>query len=367
MSKNIENNNEISDQGIIVDSHVLKENKVFFKKWKTRNNDFNKKSRTYKQIITSILFIFSLLIFSLFCVFDGKKLIDFENINNLINQGVESIINKYIAFPIAIFFSALGISFAGMGMQVVSRNPLASPTTLGYLPAVITGLAVSRLASGEQVIVPYIIGIVFGCSIILINFVMIKGSATEVGFKPILVGFAIGGMITGINTLIEEYGKDINIRLVGFIDKPVPFLTEHLYVSIALILISSISIIIMAPYYQIMSKDVILAKALGIKVNLVFWMTTVFAVLITVSTIMSFGILSLLGMVAPHMAKIINPKGKMSNNLINSFFISLILLTASNWLARVYTNFSFNFFSALASIPVFIYIFTSKKYRRNVE
>jgi ferrichrome ABC transporter len=85
----------------------------------------------------------------------------------------------------------------------------------------------------------------------------------------------------------------------------------------------------MAPYYTIIAKDYLLAKSLGIKVNLIFWLTAFFAVVATVSSIILIGVLTLLGMIAPHVARILNPKGNSFKQLLLSFVISLLLLTSS--------------------------------------
>ncbi|MER1908892.1 iron chelate uptake ABC transporter family permease subunit, partial [Citrobacter portucalensis] len=54
-----------------------------------------------------------------------------------------------------------------------------------------------------------------------------------------------------------------------------------------------------------------------------------FAIVSTVSSIILVGVLSLLGMIAPHVARILNPKGNSFQQLLLSFMISLLLLTSS--------------------------------------
>lgn len=321
----------------------------------------------FRRLITSLLIILSICVLICYCLFDGKELMNFKNIGEEINEGSAPYIRKFIATPIAIFLSALTLSFSGYSMQVVSRNPLASPTTLGYLPAAILGLAISKLAINQILYLPFIIGIVFASCLIVINFFLVKGNALEASFKPILVGFAIGGIITGINVLLEDLVKDINIKITGFVEPPINFQWQQLCIGGPLIIVSSLANLFMAPYYTIIAKDYLLAKSLGIKVNLIFWLTAFFAVVATVSSIILIGVLTLLGMIAPHVARILNPKGNSFKQLLLSFVISLLLLTSSRWLINVYNQFDINLFSAIAALPVFAYIFVSKQYRRNVE
>lgn len=320
-----------------------------------------------RKVAIALLTILSICVLICYCLFDGRELMDFKTIGEEISEGSSSYTRKFIGTPIAIFLSALALSFSGYSMQVVSRNPLASPTTLGYLPAAILGLAISKLAINHVLYLPFIIGIVFASCLIVINFFLVKENALEASFKPILVGFAIGGIITGINVLLEDFAKDIHIKITGFVEPPINFQWQHLYVGGPLIIISGLANLFMAPYYTIISKDYLLAKSLGIKVDLVFWLTAFFAIVSTVSSIILVGVLTLLGMIAPHVARILNPKGNSFQQLLLSFMISLLLLTSSRWLISVYNQFDINFFSAIAALPVFAYIFVSKQYRKNVE
>lgn len=352
------------------EENIKKQSLIFRKEKLSIHNKakyFKTKTDIFRIIAIILITVLSIIVFVLFCFYDGKKLINFELEAEFIKRNNDLIIRKIITNPISIVIASLGLSFSGFGMQIVSRNPLASPTTLGYLPSVILGLSISKIATSDVSSIPFILGIGFGVSIIIFNFLMIRGNLTQVGFKPILVGFAIGGMFSGINVLIEEFAVDFKAEIVGFQVLPINQVYTQIYVAGPLVLISIIINLLLTAYYEIISKDVILAKSLGIKVDLIFWITAICAVVATVSSIILVGVLTLLGMVAPHIAKIINPKGKIISNFFLSFVIAWLLLTSSQWVVDAYPSFDINLFSSIAALPVFIFIFVSKRYKKNVE
>ncbi|WP_208895139.1 iron chelate uptake ABC transporter family permease subunit [Ureaplasma diversum] len=300
--------------------------------------------------------------------FNEGKLIDVKQtlLNITISPHIYAV--KFIGIPLAIFLTSIGFAFSGYSMQAVSRNPLATPTTLGFMPAAMLGMLVSKAIITSEIYLPVILGILFASAIIALNFIMMKGNIFEAGFKPILVGFAIGGMMNGVIILLDRFVDQIKVKEIGFLYNPINFYSVvQLYICGSLILVSGICFMIMAPYYQIIERDVILAKSLGIKVDLVFWMTGLFAVICTVCSIILIGPLTLIGMVTPHVARILNPKGRTWENLLISMLISILLIASSRWLLDTYTSFNINFFSSVAALPVFGYIFFSKRYRKHVE
>lgn len=333
------------------------------KELKVKNNKFN-----WKIVVFSFLAVISLFILIFSSFFSEGKIINVQETINKINNFPHIYAVKFVGIPVAVFLTSIGFAFSGYSMQAVSRNPLATPTTLGYMPAAMLGMLVSKAIISNEIYLPVILGITFASIIIALNFIMMKGNIYEAGFKPILVGFAIGGMMNGVIVLLDRFVKDVNVKEIGFLYNPVVFNNRiQLYICGSLILASGICFMVMAPYYQIIQRDVVLAKSLGIKVDLVFWMTGLFAVVCTVCSIILIGPLTLIGMVTPHVARILNPRGRAWENLLLSMLISIILIASSRWLLDSYSDFNINFFSAVAALPVFAYIFFSKRYRKHVE
>ncbi|WP_051675848.1 iron ABC transporter permease [Ureaplasma canigenitalium] len=338
--------------------------------------NFEKKKKRrlmYQSFILVVVGLHASMFFLLYFFYDKELGISLEAIQRKVDQierGRDSALSAIVLEPVGVILSGIALSFAGFSMQIVSRNPLSGPTTLGYLPAAILGLAVSSLATGAEFSLPIVLGVVFAGSLIVINFFMIKGKIFEAGFKPILVGFAIGGMITGVNFLLKNYVNELrNANIANFVGNPLSGrpVIQDLYYTTPLILCSAIAVLAMSPYYQIMSKDILLAKTLGIKINLVFWMTAIFAVISTVSSIILVGVVTLIGLVAPHIARIINPRGSIWQNLFLSFFVSWFFVSTSKWLGRFQPAYDINFLSSILAMPVFFYIFSSKRFAKHVE
>ena len=208
-------------------------------------------------------------------------------------------------------FAGIGLSAAGVVMQSITRNPMASPFTGGISNAAAFGASVSIVFGigyrpGTElgtVVNAFVLSI--GCAL-LVYFVSIK-----VGMTPetiVLVGIALSYLFGAATSTIEFFANEHQLAAViqwDFGSLNGVKWKETVVVGVFTLLSSGI-IYGFAPALNIMiSGDDQVAKSLGIRVSLVRGTTGLLAVLATASVISFTGVIGFVGLAGPHIARML--------------------------------------------------------------
>ena len=274
---------------------------------------------------------------------------------------------KQVLVGSAIILAGFALPIVGCSMQITTRNKLAEPTTLGFYPVIFMGLLISQLITqGNYYLKNYLFAFLLSIIVILINFVIVKGKPGKQTFKSILIGFAINAIATGCNYLIIEYGHIENQDALNWIRGNFGGVTEtNLYISLGLILSFLIILFLLIPQFNLIQKDYILAKSLGINVDLIYWIVALCAVVITISSIILVGGIVLIGVVVPHITRMILRTDDNKIVMPMSGFIGMFLLSMSKWMVKGISYYgvslNINLLIAILAIPVFILLLKTNR------
>lgn len=327
---------------------------------KYKNTKFNIKNKLPTKIKVGIFFIVliclgvSLLSFFLDIRFGDVRFIDYSKFNDLY-------LTKWVLQPIGLMMAGIGLPAISCCLQITSRNQLAEPTTLGFYPIILLSLIVTKLTL-STLWVELISGFGFCLVIALINLLLSRQSIYKSNFKLVLIGFCLNGMFTGINWIIVSYKNISGINPLDWLLGGTSYtLTENnIIICSSIIIVCVLIIFILIPYLNIIQKDILLAKTLGVNVEAVFWIVGILSVFIVVSSIMIAGYVMLIGLVAPHFFRIIF---KTNNTKIiiplSSIFGMFVLLSAN--MLRNGTNVNINLLPGIMCIPILFMLLLGKK------
>jgi iron complex transport system permease protein len=204
--------------------------------------------------------------------------------------------------------AGMGLGIAGAVMQVVLKNPLASPYTLGISSAAGFGAAVAILL-GQGFFGSYLIAgnaFVFALlsSMVIVAIARHKGATPEI---MVLSGIAIMYFFSACTTLLEYFAdsdavKGVVFWMVGSLSKAS---WNELYV-LCFVLAVCIPILIWKSWdFDVMSSGDETAKSLGIDVGRTRNISMVISSLIVASIVAFTGTIGFIGLVAPHIARMI--------------------------------------------------------------
>lgn len=269
--------------------------------------------------------------------------------------------------------TGISLSCAGAIMQALLRNPLADPFTLGVSSGAAFGAALAIVAgasvfginlvqSGQWMIA--LNAFVFGCLAVLVVYGLarLKNSSTTV---LLLAGVAIGQLFSaGVSSLKyfsdNEALKDLVVWLMG------GFWGAKWQVLQILIPLLVVSLGILVKYawdLNALSAGEEVARTLGVKVKRIRWVCLLVVTLMASTTIAFTGIIGFIGLVAPHISRMII--GTDYRFLLPcSCLVGALLLLLSDTAARMLLSpveIPVGIITALFGAPFFIYLLVKKR------
>lgn len=202
-----------------------------------------------------------------------------------------------------------GLGIAGTVMQGILRNPLASPYTLGISAGAGFGAAIAIIlgagvVGGEYLVVGNAFIFALLCAFVILGLSSRRGATPE---TMILAGIAMMYLFSACTTLLEYFAnpdavKEVVFWMVGSLGK----VTWSKLYTISIVLMVSIPLLMWKSWdVNVMGAGDETAKSLGVNVHRARVFLMVIASLLTASIVCFTGTIGFIGLVAPHMCRMI--------------------------------------------------------------
>jgi len=216
-----------------------------------------------------------------------------------------------IRFPRIVggILAGFGLGACGCVMQAVLKNPLASPFTLGISAGAQFGISIAAVLGISLVGGPYVlIGNAFFfallCSGFIIGLSAIKGATSE---TLILAGIAVNYFFSAMSQLFHYFATDEQLRLMtswgmgdlaSFSWAKIPLILGVFAVCMPLLMLKAWDL-------NIMTAGDETAKSIGVNANRVRVYIMLVSSLVVATVVCFTGTIGFIGLVAPHMARMI--------------------------------------------------------------
>ena len=262
--------------------------------------------------------------------------------------------------------SGASLGVAGAIMQGVLRNPLAEPFTLGISSAAAMGASLALIAGfklfGSYSVVINAFISAFVATMVIYTIAKSKGMTPE---SIILAGIAIMFLLDAVTSFTQYLGTAEQLAAVVFWMMGSVSVADWGTVFIVF-LIAIISI----PYLILKASDITIigagddtAHSLGINVERVRMRTLVFGALLTASVTAFCGIIGFVGLVAPHITRMVIG-GDNRYVIQGSALVGGILLLGADTVARTILApmiLPVGIMTAFVGVPFFMYLFMRKR------
>lgn len=340
-----------------------------------------KKYETQKKIKIFVVFIILLIVLYL-SVFNGIvninlkrvlityfEILNFNEVEPLSKK--ELIILSDLRLARAFLGAIAGFLLAGCGtvMQAITQNKMSSPFTTGISSAASMGASlailffVEKFGYSEYTIIffAFIFGLI--CSLLVYGLSMIKGMTKSI---LILIGIAFNYLFSSGNAALQFVASDEVLSSIvnwtfgnfsGVSWKKISIMAGVLIIFFPYFFINAYS-------YNLLAVGEDVAISLGINVKKLRLISGLIITLL-VATVVSFvGVIAFVGIIAPHIARILIGD-EYRYNILLSGLVGAILLVLSDYIGRVMVSpivVPVGIVVSFIGIPVFIYlIMTSKR------
>ncbi|ACB86172.1 FecCD family ABC transporter permease [Natranaerobius thermophilus] len=344
-------------------------------------------SSTNKKILVILCLITVLFIVSLLALSYGASSVGPVDAFNILTSPIrstdavaevsntEKIIVLQLRLPRVLLAVMAGFSLAGAGvvMQGILRNPLVSPYTLGLSSGAAFGAALaivlqvgifgSGLSSYHELFIP---ANAFVFAMLTMFFIYIissmKGATSE---TLILAGVAIGYFFSALVSALKYISDSDELpELVYWL---MGSIIGANWTNIIIIFIPMvISIVILLRYswdLNVLGGGEEVAKSLGVDVKRMKIICLIFSSLIAAVAVAFTGIIGFVGLVGPHISRII--VGADYRFLLpTSCFMGALLLLSADTLARTMiapSEIPVGIVTSLLGVPFFLYLLLKKR------
>ena len=311
-----------------------------------------------KIILLSVIQVLLLLAVLVWSVITGQYPLTLKSL--LSGDTMSIMVFKRLRLPRALMgvIGGFGLSISGYIYQLIFKNPLASPDIVGGSSGASAGAALAIVAVSASVPVISIsafIGAVTALIITLLTADLVPGRNS---YTIVLAGIAIHSVAQTILMFLklaadpEKQLASIEYWIMGSLNGisrdslAIPFFTT---------LAGFIVIALLYRQVLILSTSEEEAVSLGVNVTSLRFIILMLATLIVSSIICVTGLISFIGLIAPHIARLLTKRNDIFT-YITSGFTGAILLTLADILARSVSpsELPVSIFTSLLGAPLLI-------------
>ena len=311
-----------------------------------------------KIILLSVIQVLLLLAVLVWSVITGQYPLTLKSL--LSGDTMSIMVFKRLRLPRALMgvIGGFGLSISGYIYQLIFKYPLASPDIVGVSSGASAGAALAIVAVSASVPVISIsafIGAVTALIITLLTAYLVPGRNS---YTIVLAGIAIHSVAQTI-LMFLKLAADPEKQLASIEYWIMGRLNGISRVSLAIPFFSTLAgfIVIALLYRQvlILSTSEEEAVSLGVNVTSLRFIILMLATLIVSSIICVTGLISFIGLIAPHIARLLTKRNDIFT-YITSGFTGAILLTLADILARSVSpsELPVSIFTSLLGAPLLI-------------
>lgn len=224
---------------------------------------------------------------------------------------------------------------AGFIMQRVTGNPIASPEVLGVATGGGAGLTVALFLFGFPSPPIMLASMALGALVAFFVVIIIAGRSGLSAERLLLAGIAITAFTMAIVSMVLAQGDMRSFILLTWISGSTnrAGVFEASAAVISLVVLTA-PLFLMGRWLSILPLGTVLSKSLGLGVVFSRLLLATLAALMTAIASFLVGPLSLTGLIAPHLARLIGFQ-QPRHQLAAAILIGAGLLMAADWLSRV--------------------------------
>jgi ferric hydroxamate transport system permease protein len=227
------------------------------------------------------------------------------------------------------------LAAAGMILQRMTDNPLASPEVLGVSAGAGVGLAAVLFTLPAPTMSTRLFGATVGVLVALIALLSVAGRQEKNSERLLLGGLATGALCNALVNAAMVTGDARAFQLLAWISgstNQVTWTEASAALAAALALLGLLPL--MTRWLEILPLGADQARAVGLPLQMSRMTLILFAAGLTAAASLIVGPLSFVALVAPHMARLLG-FGCAHHQMLAAILIGTGLMTGADWLSRI--------------------------------
>lgn len=223
-----------------------------------------------------------------------------------------------------------GLALSGHVYQVVFRNPLVSPDILGVSAGCSFGAAFAMVFLGGGILA--VGGMAFFCGVMIVVITMSLAKRITNRTLGLVLWGIVTSSIASSGLMFIKYGADpykqlptIEFWLMGGFYQAT---WQHVIIILSVFILAVCILYALRWKLKVMMLGDEVARALGVNTKLIRYGALIVATFLVATIISLVGLVSWIGLIAPHISKIYTKKEDLSCMTISMLFGSILLIIA---------------------------------------
>lgn len=285
----------------------------------------------------------------------------FESITNYDpdNQLHVLIMSRISRVLVAILIGA-SLGLGGLVMQLQYQNDLADPSLLGVTDGSALAISIMMVISPDAPMIQRIIVSLIGSLVVYLGLFLLNHwliSETDNLSLPLL-GIVLSLLLSSLTTFIVTYFNIAQSVTAWYASRLYRVTLTDVWYFLPVLAIGIILLIILRKQMNILAFGTEITTVIGMNRRLLNGLLSLIVVLLTGISVAIVGRLSFIGLVVPHMSKLIIGK-RYSDNILITPMIGALLVLCSDYLSRL-LNYPFetplSVVIALIGVPLFLFL-----------
>lgn len=312
-----------------------------------------------------------LLVAMLLGVCIGQFPLSVSQILSILTGGLQDTMERRVFFTLRLprvlmgLMAGLGLGLTGSIFQTIFKNPLASPDILGVAAGANMGAAFAIVvlsASAAAMVSGAFIG---GLLVVLLVLALVKATPSQATATYVLAGIVMSSLSKAVIMLLKYFADPTNelaaieYWTMGSLANITS--TKVLYV-LPLFLLSFVGLLLLRRQIDLMSLNEDECRMLGMPLYRVRLLILALCTLLVASIISVTGLISFVGLIAPHIARLMLKRNNFSTSLMSSLIGAVVMILADTLARSIYTTeIPISILTTLLGVPVLVYFMCKKR------
>lgn len=261
--------------------------------------------------------------------------------------------------------AGVGLGVAGSVYQIVFKNPLASPDIIGVAPGASLGAAITIVLLGSSTISIAAGAFIGGIAVVALVLLLVRITPTNTVATYVLAGIVMSSVSRACIMVLKFFADPANeLAAIEFwtMGSLANITRDKLITILPAFLISFIALLFLRRQIELMSLNEDEIRMLGVRLSLVRTVILGFSTLLVASVISMTGLISFIGLIAPHIAKLMLRRNNFSTSAMSALVGGFVLLISDTLARSIYTvEIPISILTTFIGVPILLYFMFKQK------
>ena len=256
--------------------------------------------------------------------------------------------------------SGFGLGVAGFVYQTVFRNPLASPDIIGVSSGASVGAAFAILFVSSGTLGTTVCAFAGGLAAVFLSLGLAAAAPGRSKMNLVLAGIAVHALAQTLLMLLKltaDPGKELASIEYWIMGSLAGVTQSRVWFPVPMVISCCAVIFALHRQAMLLSVEEDEARLLGVPVGRMRFLLLTLATLVVAAVVSVTGLISFVGLLAPHCARLLVGHNRRSTSLLSGLVGSTLLLAADTIAKTVAaTELPVSIFTSLLGVPFLLYL-----------